>query len=153
MTATKLDPAKVFAPHVPPNNLDAEQSVLGAAMSNAAALNEVTSIIAPQDFYRSAHRLIAETIWTLHSRKRPVDAVTVLHELQRRGLVKQDTGPYLHTLLASVPTVANADYYARIVKEHAEARKLIDACTRCVQALYDGADPVEARRLLAEEAR
>src|SRR6202035_696450 len=86
------------------------------------------------DFYRPAHQIVYEVILDLYGRGEPADAVTVAAELTRRGDIGRMGGaPYLHTLIASVPTAANAGYYARIVRERAILRRLVEVGTRIVR--------------------
>src|SRR6201999_276013 len=88
---------------------------------------------------RPAHQLIHETILDLYGRGEPADAITVSAELTRHGDIARVGGaPYLHTLIASVPTAANAGYYARIVRERAILRRLVEVGTRIVQLGYSG---------------
>ncbi len=125
----------------PPQDLTAEQSVLGGMLLSKDAIADVIEVLRPTDFYRPAHQTVYETILDLYSRGEPADAVTVSAELQRRGeLVRLGGAPYLHTLIATVPTAANAAYYAEIVGEKAVLRRLVEAGTRIVQLGYHGAD-------------
>ncbi|MCD4557860.1 replicative DNA helicase [Schaalia sp. lx-100] len=122
---------------VPPHDTDAEISVLGSMMLSREAINEVAEEITGADYYEPAHELIHNTIIDLNSRGEPADAITVSGELQRRGeLTRVGGAAYLHTLIASVPTAANAGYYARIVSERAILRRLVSAGTRVVQLGY-----------------
>jgi replicative DNA helicase len=106
----------------PPQDLIAEQSVLGGMLLSKDAIADVIEIIRDRDFYRPAHELIYDAIIDLYGRGEPVDAVTVSSELTKRGDIARAGGaPYLHTLISSVPTAANAGYYAKIVREHAQA--------------------------------
>jgi replicative DNA helicase len=129
----------------PPHDVDAEQRVLGGMLMSAAAIGDVVEIIGPTDHYRPAHQIVHETILELYSRGEPIDPVTVATELTRQGKIAMVGGaPYLHTLIASVPTAANAGYYARIVRLWAILRRLIEVCTRGVQKGYEGqADDAE----------
>src|SRR3984957_2762129 len=103
------------------------------------AISDVLEVIRPADHYRPAHQLIHEAILDLYSRGEPADAITVANELTRRAEITRVGGaPYLHTLIASVPTAANAGYYARIVRERAVLRRLVEAGTRIVQFGYAG---------------
>ena len=103
------------------------------------AIADVVEVLRPEDFYRPAHQTVYETILDLYGRGEPADAVTVSAELQRRGeLVRLGGAPYLHTLIATVPTAANAAYYAEIVGEKAILRRLVEAGTRIVQLGYHG---------------
>ena len=104
----------------PPQDLAAEQSVLGAMMLSKDAIADVVEVVRGHDFYRPAHELVFETTLDLYGRGEPADAVTVSAELQKRGELGRVGGaPYIHTLLQSVPTAANAGYYAKIVRETA----------------------------------
>ncbi|SFO16193.1 replicative DNA helicase, partial [Pseudonocardia ammonioxydans] len=123
----------------PPQDLTAEQSVLGGMLLSKDAIADVVEVLRPEDFYRPAHQTVYETILDLYGRGEPADAVTVSAELQRRGeLVRLGGAPYLHTLIATVPTAANAAYYAEIVGEKAILRRLVEAGTRIVQLGYHG---------------
>src|SRR5580704_2539627 len=103
------------------------------------AIADVIEMIRPTDHSRPAHQLIHEAILDLYGRGEPADAITVANELTRRGeIARVGGGPYLHTLIASVPTAANAGYYARIVRERAILRRLVEAGTRIVQFGYAG---------------
>src|SRR3954468_644224 len=125
----------------PPQDLTAEQSVLGGMLLSKDAIADVVEVLRPDDFYRPAHQTVYECILDLYGRGEPADAVTVSAELQRRGdLIRLGGAPYLHTLIATVPTAANASYYAEIVAEKAVLRRLVEAGTRVVQLGYNGAD-------------
>jgi replicative DNA helicase len=103
------------------------------------AISDVLEVIRPNDHYRPAHQLVHEVILDLYGRGEPADAVTVAAELTKRGEIARVGGaPYLHTLIASVPTAANAGYYARIVRERAILRRLVEVGTRIVQLGYAG---------------
>jgi replicative DNA helicase len=123
----------------PPHDLAAEQCVLGGMMLSKDAISDVLEVIKAHDYYRPAHQLVHETILDLYGRGEPADAVTVAAELTKRGDIGRMGGaPYLHTLIASVPTAANAGYYARIVRERAILRRLVEVGTRIVQLGYSG---------------
>ncbi|HEY8533361.1 MAG TPA: replicative DNA helicase [Micromonospora sp.] len=124
----------------PPQDIAAEQCVLGGMLLSKDAIADVVEILKPGDFYRPAHTTIYETILDLYTRGEPADAITVAAALADAGeLAKIGGAPYLHTLIASVPTAANAAYYARIVAERAVLRRLIEAGTRIVQLGYGAA--------------
>ena len=113
---------------IPPHNLDAEQSVLGAMLESREAIANVIEIVQADDFYKPAHSEIYETIMALHARGEPVDAITVADELGRRGTLEGIGGkPYITGLLDAYPTASAAGQYARIVEEHALLRRLISA--------------------------
>src|ERR1700727_2242545 len=123
----------------PPHDIAAEQCVLGGIMLSKEAISDVLDVIKAQDYYRPAHQLVHDVILDLYGRGEPADAVTVAAELTRRGDIGRMGGaPYLHTLIASVPTAANAGYYARIVRERAILRRLVEVGTRIVQLGYSG---------------
>ncbi|GAB2985464.1 replicative DNA helicase [Actinotalea caeni] len=127
----------------PPQDVAAEQSVLGGMMLSKDAIADVVEVLRGTDFYRPAHEAIYDAIIDLYGRGEPADAVTVAAELTKRGEIGRIGGaPYLHTLISSVPTAANAGFYARIVRERAVLRKLVDAGTRIAQLGYatDGGD-------------
>jgi len=122
---------------VPPQDKAAEQCVLGSMMLSKDAIADVVESVRGADFYFPAHETIYEAILDLYSRGEPADAVTVAAELQRRGeLARIGGAPYLHTLIASVPSAANAAYYAAIVREKAVLRRLVEAGTRIAQMGY-----------------
>ncbi|MDD7465283.1 MAG: replicative DNA helicase [Actinomycetaceae bacterium] len=127
----------------PPQNVEAEISVLGGMLINKDAIADVVEIIHEQDFYRPQHALIFHTILDLFAKGEPADAITVSAELSRQGKLEQVGGlPYLHTLVSSVPTSANAAYYAKLVLDQAKLRALVEAGTKIVQLGYntDGGD-------------
>jgi replicative DNA helicase len=124
----------------PPQAIEAEQSVLGSMMLSKDAIADVIEVIKPGDFYRPAHELIYDAILDLYARGEPADAVTVSAELTRTGQLARIGGAsYLHTLIAVVPTPANAGYYAAIVADRATLRRLVSAGTRIVQMGYEAA--------------
>jgi len=123
----------------PPHDLAAEQCVLGGMMLSKDAISDVLDVIHAHDYYRPAHQVVHDVILDLYGRGEPADAVTVAAELTRNGDIARVGGaPYLHTLIASVPTAANAGYYARIVRERAILRRLVEVGTRIVQLGYAG---------------
>ena len=122
---------------VPPQDLVAEQSVLGAMMLSKDAIADVVESLRSGDFYKPAHATIYDAVLDLYGRGDPADAITVAAELTKAGEIGRVGGaPYLHTLVAGVPTAANAGYYARIVAERAILRRLVEAGTRIVQMGY-----------------
>ncbi len=128
----------------PPQDLVAEQGVLGGMLLSKDAISDVVEILRERDFYRPAHELIYDAIIDLYGRGEPVDPVTVSAELTKRGDIARAGGaPYLHTLISSVPTAANAGYYARIVSERAILRRLVEAGTKIVQLGYSAEGEVD----------
>ena len=133
----------------PPQDLAAEQSVLGGMLLSKDAVADVLERLRPADFYRPVHQNVYEAILDLYGRGEPADAVTVAAELDRRGLLRRIGGaPYLHTLISTVPTAANAGYYAGIVAEKALLRRLVEAGTRVVQYGYAGAEGADVAEVV-----
>src|SRR5690349_17529925 len=113
------------------------------------AIADVLERLRPGDFYRPIHQSIYDAILDLYGRGEPADAVTVAAELDRRGLLRRIGGaPYLHTLISTVPTAANAGYYAGIVAEKALLRRLVEAGTRVVQYGYAGAEGADVAEIV-----
>jgi replicative DNA helicase len=124
----------------PPQDVAAEQSVLGGMLLSKDAIADVVEVVRGTDFYRPAHQMVFDVVVDLYGKGEPADPITVSAELTRRGEIARVGGaPYLHTLLASVPTAANAGFYARIVAEQAVLRRLVEAGTRIVQLGYGAA--------------
>lgn len=121
----------------PPQDLVAEQSVLGGMMLSKDAIADVVEVLRGNDFYRPSHESIYEAILDLYGRGEPADAVTVADELTKRQEINKIGGAaYLHQLIQSVPTAANAGFYAEIVAERAVLRRLVTAGTKIVQMGY-----------------
>ena len=129
---------------VPPHNLEAEESVLGACLLSRDAIANVLEILGPEDFYKPAHTEIFNAILALYGKGEPVDAVTLSEELRRMGILESFGGkPYIHTLVASVPTAGAAMHYARIVEENALLRRLADAAHQISDIAYGVPEDVE----------
>ncbi len=124
---------------IPPQDLEAEQSVLGAMMLSKDIIILIAGKLKPDYFYRNAHSEIFQAIIALYQKNEPVDLVTVSAELKKRDMLEATGGRvYLAEVLDSVPSAANADHYANIVLEKALLRKLIDAGSEIVKdALED----------------
>jgi replicative DNA helicase len=136
---------------VPPHNVEAEESVLGSMLLSKDAIAEVLELLREDDFYRPAHRTVFHSVLELYGHGDAVDAVTVQEELRRNGSLADIGGaPFLHTLVASVPTAANATYYARIVKEAGVLRRLIDVGTQIVQLGFETPQDTERAVDIAE---
>ncbi len=132
-------PSRAEFERTPPQDNGAEQSVLGGMLLNKDAIADVVEAVRSTDFYRPAHQIIFDVILDLYGRGEPADAITVGAELTKNGDAGRVGGlPYLHTLVSSVPTAANAGYYAKIVAELAILRRLVEAGTRIVQLGYSG---------------
>jgi replicative DNA helicase len=123
----QLAQASPTAP-VPPQNLEAEESVLGAMMLSPGAIGAVSEVLDASDFYRESHAIIYRAALALYAKGEPVDAITLVDELEERGELEAAGGRVrIHELAALVPASANAGHYARIVREMATLRGLIRA--------------------------
>jgi replicative DNA helicase len=121
----------------PPQDLAAEQCVLGAMMMSKDAIADVVEVLRAGDFYRPAHEMVFSAVLDLYGRGEPADAITVGDDIAKRGELGRIGGlPYLHTMLSAVPVAANAGYYAEIVREKAILRRLVDASVRIGQMSY-----------------
>jgi replicative DNA helicase len=138
---------------IPPHNIDAEQSVLGAMLESREAIANVVEIgLESHDFYKPAHSRIFEIILDLYGRGEPADAITVADELGRRGLLESIGGkPYIHGLLEAYPTASSAGRYARIVEEHSLLRRLVDAGNQVQEIGFSMPEDVEGAVDQAEE--
>ncbi|MCI3274693.1 replicative DNA helicase [Streptomyces cylindrosporus] len=129
---------------VPPQDLDAEQSVLGGMLLSKDAIADVVEVIKGHDFYKPAHETIFQAILDVYAKGEPADPITIGAELTKRGEINKVGGAsYLHTLVQTVPTAANAEYYAEIVHERAVLRRLVEAGTRITQMGYAADDDVD----------
>ncbi|MEX0592890.1 MAG: replicative DNA helicase [Nitriliruptoraceae bacterium] len=129
---------------VPPHSLDAEVSVLGAALLSANAASDVVQMLIGEHFYRNAHRIVFEAIRALQSEGEPVDTVTVTDWLSRRDRLDEVGGPAaIHDLTVAVPTAANATHYARLVRQKALLRRLIEAGTEVARLGYESSDDAD----------
>ena len=123
---------------VPPQNLEAEESVLGAMMISGNAIAAVTEILDASDFYRESHAKIYRAALQLYGKNEPVDAITLTNELEQRGELDEIGGRVrLHELARLVPATANARHYAEIVRETATLRGLILAGGEIAQLGWD----------------
>jgi len=129
---------------LPPQNLEAEMSVLGGVMLENEALNRALEFLRTEDFYRESHRKIFNALIILGDKSEPADLVTLTAVLKDRGELEAVGGStYLATLVDYVPTAANINYYCKLVKEKAVARKLIEASTNIATRGYEGGDMEE----------
>ncbi|MGB9903084.1 MAG: replicative DNA helicase [Desulfotomaculales bacterium] len=139
-----------------PQNIDAEQSVLGALFLDRDAVYKVSRFLRPEDFYLESHRLIYEAILNLEEEGKPVDLISVTNRLSEQGVLEKIGGAaYVASLAGLVPTSAHAEYHARIVEEKALLRSLIQIATRIAGMGYEGTEDVdrlidEAERMLLE---
>ena len=129
---------------VPPQNIEAEQSVLGAMLIKKEAITQAQELLRPDDFYREAHRIVFETMLELAGDNEAVDLVTLTEALRKKEMLEKVGGISFITALANyVPTAANIVYHAQIVKEKSELRHLIDAATEIASAAYEATDDVK----------
>ncbi|WP_295645410.1 replicative DNA helicase [uncultured Corynebacterium sp.] len=127
-----------------PQNIGAEQGVLGGMLLDKDAIADVVEILTGDDFYRPAHKTIFDTVLRLYGEGKEVDPVIVAGYLDRDGVLEAVGGaPYLHSILSKTPTSANVGYYAALVKEKSTLRKLVHAGTRIVQLGYSGIEGAE----------
>ncbi len=137
---------------VPPHNNDAELATLGATLLDPEALGRVLAYLRAEDFYKNAHQHIFSAILALSDRGEEIDLITLTHELKARGELERVGGAgYVSGLTSVVPTSANVEYYARIVREHSARRKLIRIASEIIAQGYD--DGTESRMLVEEAER
>jgi replicative DNA helicase len=126
---------------LPPQNLEAEMSVLGGVLLENEALNRALEVLRPEDFYREAHRKIFTSLIILSDRNEPADLVTLTAVLKEQGAHEEVGGSsYLSTLVDFVPTAANISYYCKLVKEKAISRELIKVATEIASRGYEGGE-------------
>ncbi|WP_155287724.1 replicative DNA helicase [Lacticaseibacillus zhaodongensis] len=135
-----------------PQSNEAEQSVLGSILINSDLMADAQEYVQPEDFYRRAHRLIFEAMTALSDRGEAIDQVTVADELEKSGQLEDAGGQeYFIELADSVPTITNIVYYARIVKQKATSRRLIQAANTIAERGYEDSDDPEVQLEDAEE--
>ncbi len=138
---------------LPPQNIEAEQSVLGGILIENESINKVMEILIADDFYREGHRKIFDALINLLERDEPADLITLTNELRKIDHLDSVGGAsYLTSLIDSVPTAANIEYYAKIVKEKAILRKLIQTSTEIITQSYQDRGDVEGFLDEAERA-
>jgi replicative DNA helicase len=122
----------------PPHDYDAEGSVLGALLIDTSSTALVANFLRPEHFYSRQNRVIYEAILTLFEQQKPVDVVTLKNQLKEHGTLEEAGGQsYLAQLLGTVPTAANVEHYARIVKNHFVKRRLIEISSRAVEDAFE----------------
>ena len=137
---------------VPPHNIEAEESVLGALLLSREAIGVVSEMgVNPADFYKPAHRHMFDAIRSLYSAGAPADTVTVADELRRAGLLAEVGGAEaLHELQNTTPSISSAGHYAKIVQETALLRQLIYAAGDIAELAYSEPDDVVKALDMAE---
>ncbi|HEX7464758.1 MAG TPA: replicative DNA helicase [Actinomycetota bacterium] len=152
MARTAEDVRRLRPDRVPPHNLEAEESVLGSMMLSAEAIADVVEVVKPDDFYRSSNGKIFDTLRSVYARGDPVDAITTVEELRRRGILEEVGGHlYIHELVEQVPTPAAAGNYAKIVAQHALLRRLIQAAADIMEMGYSAPEDPEKAADEAEQ--
>jgi replicative DNA helicase len=137
---------------VPPHNIEAEESLLGAMMISKDAVLTASEIVDIDDFYRDSNREVYRAITNLYSQGEPVDPVTVAEELKKMGSLEKVGGKvFIHSLVSNVPIAANAKYYATIVNNNALLRRLINAATRIATMGYEVPSDIESTIDKAEQ--
>ncbi|MCA1064429.1 replicative DNA helicase (plasmid) [Rossellomorea sp. AcN35-11] len=130
---------------MPPANIEAEQAVLGAVFYEPSILVTIMGILEPDDFYRSSHIKIYRVMCNLNDKGKPVDIIGVTEELSSQGELEDVGGvSYMSDLASSIPTVANVEFYAKIVEEKAILRRLIRSATTLISDAYEQKDDVDA---------
>lgn len=138
---------------LPPQNIEAEQSLLGALLIDKDAIVRIAEILHPSNFYRTdSHGVIFEAMRTLFEKREPIDLITLTDELKRKDLFDKIGGSaYLTNLVNIVPTSAHVEHYARIIKEHAIRRNLIAQSTKIIETAYDESVPLNELLETAEQ--
>lgn len=136
---------EVFQNQIPPQNIEAEQAVLGAIFLQPSSLIVASELLIPEDFYRLSHQKIYEVMLRLNDQGKAVDLITVTEELAATKNLEDVGGvSYLSELADSAPTAANIEYYSKIVEEKSLLRRTIRVATKIVQDGYSREDEVEA---------
>ena len=129
---------------VPPQNIEAEMSVLGSLMLDKNAIIKIADLVRPDDFYKDAHRLIYETMLELFEEREPIDVLSLSNKLEEKKQIESVGGSsYLTELVNSVPTASNIVHYAKVVQKKSLLRKLISAAAEIVELGYEEAEDVE----------
>jgi replicative DNA helicase len=129
---------------VPPQNLEAERSVLGGVLLNNAAMDQILDLLDEEDFYREAHRKVFAAMREMSSKSEAIDYLTLEDRLRNAGQLEQVGGAaYLASLTDAVPTAANTIHYARIVRDRAIARRLIHASSEILQAGFEDSENLD----------
>lgn len=134
---------------LPPQNIEAEQSVLGALMLSKDAIDKIADVLKSKDFYRGIHQTIYEAMLELYEKREPIDILSLSSKLNEKEKLEEIGGhSYLASLVNSVPTAAHINHYAKIVQRKSVLRNVINAAYNITEMAYDGDDDVD--RLLDE---
>jgi len=138
-----VDEMSEMIQRIPPNNIEAEQSVLGAMLLDKEAISTATEFISGDDFYREAHKEIFEAIVDIYNRGEPVDLITLTEKLKTRNTLEAVGGiTFLTNLMDAVPTTHNVKYYAKIVEDKSLLRKLIKSSNEIIQKSYQAGEDI-----------
>ena len=139
-----MAPVKELIDKIPPQNNDAEIAVLGSMLLDKEAVGRAIEFLDPYSFYKEAHSKLYSTIVRLYDRGKPIDMVTLIEELKKENVLDEVGGAaYITSIVSSIPTAANIEHYAKIVKEKAILRNLISTATQIVSESYDNASGVD----------
>jgi replicative DNA helicase len=139
-----MAPGKEAADRLPPQSREAERSVLGSMLRDNAVIGDVVQVVRTEQFYQDAHQKIYHAMLALYEKGHPVDLIVLAEELKQRGQIEDVGGyGYLAELWDAAPTAANAEYYARIVRDRAVVRNLIHASTEILRDAYDQTQPAD----------
>jgi replicative DNA helicase len=147
---TKTTSTMSLSPKLPPQNIEAEQSLLGALLIDKDAIANIAEMLRPENFYKTEqHGSIYSAIVTLYEKREPIDVVTVTEKLKQMGYLDKVGGPaYLTELVNMVPTAAHVETYAKIIRSHAMRRTLISFSTKFTDMAFD--EGVEVNEVLEE---
>jgi replicative DNA helicase len=138
-----VDEMSEMIQRIPPNNIEAEQSVLGAMLLDKEAISTATEFISGEDFYREAHKEIFEAIVDIYNKGEPVDLITLTEKLKTRNTLEAVGGiTFLTNLMDAVPTTHNVKYYAKIVEDKSLLRKLIKSSNEIIQKSYQAEEDI-----------
>jgi len=130
---------------IPPYNIEAEESLLGAMLISKDAISSVMELVNSGDFYRKSNQEIFNSIIELFMKGEPADPITVADHLKKKGLLDEIGGKtFIHSLISNIPLATNAEYYARIVRNHSILRKLIYAATEIATMGYEVPEDLQA---------
>ena len=129
---------------IPPQNLEAEKSVIGAILLDNKVLDQVVDFLKPEDFYKNSHRIIFKAFINLYNQNEPIDILTVSEYLQKNKLLEEAGGAsYLTDIMNEVPTSANALYYAKIVKDKSILREIITTSSKIVEECFQEPEDID----------
>jgi replicative DNA helicase len=123
---------------VPPQNLEAEESLLGGILIDPESMNKMADMVSPEDFYKGSHATIYEIMLGLYEKNEPIDIVTVTSAAKDKGVIDRIGGiTYLNTLVDNMPSAANIAAYAKLIREKGLLRNLMDAATQIIEQGYE----------------